>query len=54
MDDATRIAESLHTAGVEVRLAIWPKHFRFMTIADIEPKAAESISMANGKAEMKT
>ncbi|MGD9880657.1 MAG: alpha/beta hydrolase [Reyranella sp.] len=24
LDDATRIAEKLHTAGVEVRLAIWP------------------------------
>jgi acetyl esterase/lipase len=24
LDDATRIAEKLHTAGVDVRLAIWP------------------------------
>ena len=24
LDDATRIAEKLHTAGVEVRLAVWP------------------------------
>ena len=24
LDDATRIAEKLHRAGVEVRLAIWP------------------------------
>jgi acetyl esterase/lipase len=24
LDDATRVAEKLHTAGVEVRLAIWP------------------------------
>ena len=24
LDDATRIAEKLHAAGVEVRLALWP------------------------------
>ena len=24
LDDATRIAEKMHTAGVEVRLAVWP------------------------------